>query len=83
MALKGNTSGPHAYCVAGEHWFGFVPTAQLLQFLVPRHSYLHSLVPKALPLLQHLLPPGELVPWFEHGHLPLKWWVCNRLCTGL
>ena len=25
--------------------------------------------------LQHLLPPGELVPWFEHGSLPLKWWV--------
>lgn len=47
----------------------------VLYFLVPRHSYLHSLVPRALPLLQHLLPPGELVPWFEHGHLPLKWGV--------
>ena len=47
----------------------------ILQFLVPRQSYLHSLVPRALPLLHHLLPPGELVPWFEHGSLPLKWWV--------
>jgi hypothetical protein len=44
-----------------------------LQFLVPRQSYLHGLVPHALRVLQHLLPPGELAPWFEHGHLPLKW----------
>ncbi|PSC68885.1 autophagy 5 [Micractinium conductrix] len=27
------------------------------------------------PALYHLLPPGELVPWFEHGSLPLKWGV--------
>ncbi|KAL4430838.1 hypothetical protein ABPG75_006094 [Micractinium tetrahymenae] len=47
----------------------------VLYFLVPRYSYLHRLVPQALQLLQHLLPPGELVPWFEHGHLPLKWGV--------
>jgi hypothetical protein len=45
----------------------------LLQFLVPRQSYLHSLVPQALRMLEHLLPPGEHTPWFEHGHLPLKW----------
>lgn len=44
-----------------------------VQVLVPRQSYLHSLVPQALRALQHLLPPGEDTPWFEHGRLPLKW----------
>lgn len=53
-----------------SHW---PATFTLPQFLVPRQSYLHSVVPRALALLQHLLPPGELAPWFEHGHLPLKW----------
>jgi autophagy-related protein 5 len=46
-----------------------------VQFLVPRQSYLHSLVPQALQQLQHLLPPGDATPWFEHGRLPLKWCV--------
>eukprot|EP00887_Chlorella_sp_A99_P005378 scaffold1.g5378.t1 len=45
------------------------------RFLVPRQSYLHSVVAEALRLLRHLLPPGELSPWFEHERLPLKWSV--------
>lgn len=49
------------------------PTQQ--QMLVPRQGYLHSMVPQALRLLQHLLPPGEDTPWFEHGALPLRWGV--------
>ncbi|PSC68877.1 autophagy 5 [Micractinium conductrix] len=75
--------------VAEECWRGAIPVQlrladsevsslekpPALYFLVPRQSYLHSLVPRALPLLHHLLPPGELVPWFEHGSLPLKWGV--------
>ena len=47
----------------------------LAQMLVPRQGYLHSLVPQALRLLQHLLPPGDDAPWFEAGALPLRWGV--------
>ena len=52
-----------------------LPPSCLSQFLVPRQSYLHSVVPQALQALQHLLPPGEQSPWFEHGQLPLRWGV--------
>ena len=50
-------------------------TGQVLpaQFLVPRLSYLHSVVPRALGFLQHVLPPGEHTPWFDYHRLPLKW----------
>ncbi|PRW58258.1 autophagy 5 [Chlorella sorokiniana] len=73
--------------VAGECWAAAIPVQlrlaesevssleqpPTLYALVPRQSYLHSLVPAALRALQHLLPPGEDAPWFEHGRLPLKW----------
>jgi len=48
-------------------------TPPLLYFQVPRHSYLHTLLPEALRMLQHLLPPGEHTPWLEYNRLPLKW----------
>lgn len=82
-----STMAREGAAVAGECWSAVIPvplwladseTPSLeqpptLYALVPRQSYLHSLVPAALRALQHLLPPGEDAPWFEHGRLPLKW----------
>jgi len=64
------------------HTTTLLPSLACIQFLVPRQSYLHSLVPQALQLLHHLLPPGENVPWFEHGRLPLKWCAAGAVGRG-
>lgn len=49
---------------------------------VPRHGYLHALLPAIVPLWQHVLPPGDRTPWFEYNSLPLKWCVGDNAAPG-
>lgn len=48
-----------------------------LYLQLSRQSYLHTLVSQIRPLWQHVLPPGEHIPWFSYNSLPLKWYEAS------